>query len=520
MSKKGSRQKEAPLFQAAQKVQQGGYIPFHVPFHGRGAGAPHLLQHGLGPSLQWDFTEISPLDDLHQPAGAIEQAQRLAAHLFGARKTYFLINGATVGLLALFLAYTRPGDKVLLSRFSHKAALHGLVLSGARPVYLPVEYDPGTGLPLNVSPDTVEKALQEHPQARMLLITSPSYWGIPADLQAMGELARNKKMIFAVDEAHGAHFPFLKEKHPHAAAAKADVWIHSAHKSLGALTPGAYLHLGHGHQPAASLPFWLQVLQTSSPPYPVMVSLDLARRQAALQGKRLLKKTRDWALGFRKDLLQRGVPVFVPGAPCKKGFRPDPCRVTVECRGGGGRLLGYLLSRKYRIKIEIEEDYYLLMVVGPALLQYTPQRLARKLARAFQEAGDFFPAGPQQEKAGPVLPFLHQKGTSLPEKASLDLAEAMPGQENLAFPPFPLSPREALQAGGDYILLESSAGQIAGELVVLSPPGIPVFSPGEVITPGAVDYLLARRKAGAVFHGVSDPGLHKIKVVTEVNNIW
>ena len=508
--KRESGQIAAPLHRAARKVQKGNYLSFHVPLHGRGPGAPHLLWAGLGPSMLWDFTEVPPLDDLHRPTGAIHHAQCLAAQLFGAGKTYFLVNGATVGLLAFFLALTQPGDKVLLSRLSHKAALHGIALSGAKPVYLPVEKDPTTGMPLNVTPGTVNQALKEHPDAQMLLVTSPSYWGVTADLHAIRKITEKRGVFFAVDEAHGAHLPLCKGKIPHAAGAGADLWIHSAHKSLGALTPGAYLHLAE-HVPSREISFWLQVLQTSSPPYPVMVSLDLARRQAALQGRTLFHKTKQWALRFRRTLKQVSVPVFSPSLQGGEHFFLDPCRLMIFCPKGQGRRLGYQLSRKYRILVEMVEDAFILMVVGPSALSFVPESLARAVGRAFEDAEKCaLPFGSNnRENVRAVFPFLHHH-------------ESLVQRNNRAWKaayPFAMPPSDALKAEHQTCALEASAGKISGEMVVQSPPGIPILAPGEIIRSRIVDYLLSKRHGGHVFHGAGDPELKQIKVVTEVNNI-
>lgn len=504
MSKGRDGQQRAPLYRAVKKLQKGGFLPFHVPLHGRGPGSPHLLQAGLGPFLTQDFTEISPLDDLHRPRGAIHQAQRLAADFFGAERTFFLVNGATVGLLALFMSLTRPGDKVLLTRLSHKAALHGIALSGADPVFLPVEKEPLTGLPLNVSPESVARALRAHPETRLLLVTSPSYWGITADLPAIGKLAAERKILFAVDEAHGAHLSICRETRPHAAAAGADAWIHSAHKSLGAITPGAYLHLKN---PALEpgIAFWLQALQTSSPSYPVLVSLDLARRQAALQGRRIFQKAEQWARRFRRGLEEGGVPVIPPPGFEKRFFSLDPCRITILCRDGKGPLLGEHLSRHYRLKVEMEGADFILLVAGPAVISIAPEKLARVLVRALVELDLLdFRGAKDPPQAFPLVPFLHGDEEPVGERRN----------SKESGDPFVLPPREALLASRREVPLETAAGRISGEMIAISPPGIPVLSPGERIASRTVHYLLGERLRGAVFHGAADPRLRKIKIVT------
>ena len=453
--------------------------------------------------MPWDLTELDTLDDLHLPGGAIKKAQELAASLFHAEKTFFLVNGVTAGLVSLFLALCRPGDKVLLTRISHKAALHGLILSGARPVFLPVERESASGLPLNVSVDTVEQALRQHPDARILLVTSPSYWGITADLPAIKKLTAGYGVLLAVDEAHGAHLTFYGGKLPHSAMAGADIWLHSAHKSLGALTPGAFLHLGD-KKLAGGIRFWLQVMQTSSPSYPVMISLDLTRRQVAFSGNTLFSRSWRWARRFRRELREKGAIIFQPLE--EKGFALDLCRTTLLCPQGEGRCLAKRLADKYRFQVELYNKGSLLVIVGPAQLSFSPADLARSFAKARDEVRMLYSGAAGANYQGETFPPSFFKG---------DRDTLLGGGQREFFSTFSLTPREALYSSLRAVPLESSPGEICGEMVVLSPPGIPLLSPGELITAETVRHLLKKRAERALFQGAADPSLKTIKIVTE-----
>jgi arginine/lysine/ornithine decarboxylase len=469
-------------------------------------GAPDLLHKGFNAAMRWDLTELDSLDDLHLPRGAIKKAQELAALLFNAEETFFLVNGVTVGLISLFLAFCRPGDKVLLTRISHKAALHGIALSGARPVFLPVEKD-SSGFPRNISAAVVRQALQEHPDARLLLVTSPSYWGITADLPAIKQITARHGVIFAVDEAHGTHLPFYGGKLPHSAAAGADIWLHSAHKSLGALTPGAFLHLGKKNL-VSPIKFWLQVMQTSSPSYPVMISLDLIRRQMALKGKVLFSRSWNWAGYFRQELEKKGVQLL---SPLKKdGFKLDLCRITLFCPRGEGHYLAKRLAQKYRFQVEMCDNSFLLAIVGPSQLLFSADDLARAFSRARRESLVFNPGTTASSIAMDFSPsfFREESKTFFHEH-----------KKEESFPAFCLTPREAIYSPSLVVPLEKSPGKICSEMVVLSPPGIPVLSPGEVITEKVVCYLLQKRAEKTLFQGASDPVLKTIKVVTGDNKI-
>ena len=461
----------------------------HVPLHGRGAGSPHLVRKGFASLLRWDFTEIDALDDLHLPVAALRKAQFLAARLFGARKSFFLVNGVTSGLLALLLTLLRPGDKVLVSRLAHKAVLHGIMLCGALPVYLPVEAEQRSGFPLNVSAAVARAALAKHADARLLLVTSPSYWGVAADLGQLAKIARDHGVIFVVDEAHGAHLPFYGDL-PHAAAAGADFWLHSGHKSLGALTPGAFLHVG-GKKYLQRLRFWLQAMQTSSPPYPVMISLDLARRQAALFGPKLYQRSRAWAEKSRHALAEKNIMLLCAQAVKKAGFALDPCRITLLLPQGGGLKLARRLAQDCRLQVETASENCLLAVCGPAQLGLSPRLLARATGAVPLTTPDM------PTPKGLLPPFCFTRLD--PESSNLD--------------PFPLAPALAAKMPAASIPLEDAAGCICAEMVVSSPPGIPLLAPGEYITAQMHSVLLNMRAQGMRFQGAADPALQRIKMV-------
>ena len=485
---KGLSQLDAPLYQAARAYLKRNYISLHVPLHGRGEGAPHLKHSGFASLLRWDLTEVENLDDLHLPGGPLHHAQMLAARLFGAAQTFFLVNGVTGGLLSLLSAVIRPGEKVLLSRLSHKAALHGIILSGAIPVYLPVEQEPRSGFPLNVSVSLLKRALKQHPDVRLVLLTSPTYWGVTAPLGKIARLCRDLDVLLAVDEAHGAHLPFYGDL-PHSAVSGADFWLHSAHKSLGALTPGAFLHLAAA-LPSQRLRFWLQALQTSSPSYPVMISMDLARRQAALDGKHLFRRARHWSRILRRALVEEGIGLLSEEAVRAAGFDLDPCRATLLLPRGGGMELARRLARNCCLQVEMCGDNYLLAVCGPAQINQSPLKLARAVGRVAPEKKES-----TKNYVNLLPPYCFTRNTAA--AGNLD--------------PFTLAPGEAVLRPALSILLEKSVGRICAEMVVSAPPGIPLLAPGEHISMEMVSVLVQLRNRKARFQGAADPALNFIK---------
>lgn len=498
-------QREAPLYRAAKNYLQKKYTPLHVPLHGRGGTFLLSWQRDFFCHLQWDLTELPPLDDLHLPRGVIAKAQKLAASLFRADISFFLVNGVTGGMLALFLGVCQPGDKVLISRLSHKSVHTGIILSGARPVYLPVEREPLSGFPLNLSPTLVERAVKEHPDARLLLVTSPSYWGVTCDLEAIRKITEDYGMLLAVDEAHGTYLPFMEDKLPHSAKTGADIWLHSAHKSLGAITAGGFLHL-RDNSLREKVAFWLQAVQSSSPSYPVMISLDLARRRAALHGKELFGGLWEWALHLRNVLTRKGVPHLSVKAVNRCGFKLDPARFTFFSPGGNARSFAVELAKKYRVQVEMTGDSYLLAVAGPAVLNTPPSFLGNAFSRVLKKDN--------------ILSRTTSRGfchTDFPLPFfSGDLRRPDDAEKKVfSFVPQALSPRDALHLPYQKVPLVKAGGKTCGEMVILSPPGIPLVSPGERITADIITFLQHKCAAGWLFQGVSDPWLQKIKVIYE-----
>ena len=279
------RQGRAPLFEAveAYRKRRPGY--FCIPGHRYERGISALWRREAGDAIfSYDLTEASGLDDLHKPEGAIRKAQKLLAELYGAKRSYFLVNGSTCGNEAMLLATLRPGDKVLVPRNAHKSVLMGLVLSGAEPVWMMPEYLEDWGLWGEMRPQTVERALVEHPDCRAVCVVSPTYQGFCSDLQAIAEVCHSHGALLLVDEAHGGHLYFSQDFPDGALTQGADLCVQRFHKVTGALTQSSVLHIGSDQIAPEDVEAALKLVQSTSPSYLLMISLDLARRELALHG--------------------------------------------------------------------------------------------------------------------------------------------------------------------------------------------------------------------------------------------
>ncbi len=477
-------QKEAPLVAALYAHCAQSYAHLHVPAHRQGEAIFTEWQ-GSKEILQLDLTELPGLDDLHHPQGAIARAQALAAALFGAGQTFFLVNGSTVGIAALILALCGPGEEILLPRNAHRAVLGGLIFSGAKPVFLEPVVIEEFGMAAGLTPRGVEEALKQSPQARALLVLHPTYYGVTGDLARLVELAHGVNKPVLADEAHGVHFAFHAVLPPPALQCGADATVQSMHKMGGSLTQSSLLHLNGRRVDAQKTAQALRLLQSSSPSYLLLASLDGARRQLATEGREML----DRAVGLAREVRQAlsclpGIAVLGEEHLGQPGVcRQDPTRLVVSVRRLGltGYQVAHILARDYRVQVEMADYYNLVVVIGIG----TTRRDCDLLIHGLRE-----------------VVCRHAGGQPL-------MACPQP-------PPLPvgrLTPREAWLAPSRALPLPECAGHISAEWVNVSPPGIPLLYPGEEIGPEMVEYLQWIRNLSLPVQGPEDPGLASLRVV-------
>jgi arginine decarboxylase len=298
-------QDNTPLLTALQECSIQPDAPFYTPGHKRGQGIHPPLSALLGTAaFRADLPELPELDNLFAPEGVIRDAQDLAAKVFGADRTWFLVNGSTCGIEAAVLATCNPGDKIILPRNSHQSAIAALILSGAVPIFVQPEYDPDWEIAHSIPSSDVAAALERHPDTKAVMMVYPTYYGVCGDVEAIAQLAHHYQIPLIVDEAHGAHFAFHSELPIPALAAGADVSIQSIHKVLGAMTQASMLHLRSHYVNPDRVNRALQLVQSTSPSYLLLASLDAARQQVALQGKKLMTRTLELADIARTRLSQ------------------------------------------------------------------------------------------------------------------------------------------------------------------------------------------------------------------------
>lgn len=478
-------QRRTPLFDAVKKYVSSGIVPFHVPGHKQGRGLPEFKEYVGENVLAMDLTCMPDLDNILNPLGVIREAQELAAQAFGADHAYFLVNGTTCGIQAMIMAVCEPGDKLILPRNAHKSAIGGIILSGANPVYLDPEINRDFGISMGITPEKVERALREHPDAKAVFVINPTYYGAASDLAGIVEVAHRYRVPVIVDEAHGAHFGFHEGLPVSAMEAGADLSAASTHKLTGSMTQSSFLLLKEGLVSPQRVKAVLNITQTTSPSYVLLASLDVARKQMALQGREMVQRTLELARWVRLeiagiegyDLLDEKV-VGTPGC-----FALDPTKITLNVQGLGlsGYELETILRRKYNLQVELSDLYNVIFLLTIA---------------------------DDRGTVGYLVDCLRDIANQRSFKNVIKYCPPLP-----AIPEMVMLPRDAFYSQTKVIDLQDAEGAISAESIMAYPPGIPLVCPGERITREIIDYVTVLKQEHADLQGTEDPQIERIKVL-------
>lgn len=481
------QQKRVPLLEAIINYIDSNPARFHVPGHGGGRGAPEDITALAGTGFfAMDVTELPGLDDLNSPAGVIAQAQELAAQAFGAEHSFFLVNGTTSGLQALILAVGRPGGVVILPRNVHRSVIGGLVLAGLNPVFVAPAIVPDFHFAAGIPPEEISKAISSNPGASAVLCIHPTYYGTVGDTKKITQLAHAAGIPVLCDEAHGCHFYFHEGYPAGALQLEADAVVQSMHKTGGSLTQSSFLHLKSTLMDEEKVASALKLIQTSSPSYVLMASLDTARRRLALEGRHLLEELLQNTRIIREKLaVVPGIQVFGPESFDGEGVCGyDPSRLVIRVSGLGltGHQAADWLQTKHGVFSEMADHHNVVLVPGLGLTPQDCHRLVAAMRDLSLREGKYF------------FPKCFDSNDRPPSKAVMPL-------------------REAWFATSRAIPLREAVGSVCAEWVAVYPPGIPVMIPGEEVTFEMVNYLLWARESGLNFQGPADPELKTIQVI-------
>lgn len=481
------RQAQAPFVQALETYCQARMIPFHTPGHKIGVGASDYQRTVFGEALRRDLGLMYALDDLFQPEGPLLAAMELAADLYGAGRTFFSVNGTTACVEAMILATCHDGDEIIIPREAHKSVLSGIILSGAVPVYMKSRFAVKEQVTLGPTLASLQEAIAAHPQAKAVVFTYPTYDGVAIDLQTLVDCAHAHGLYVLVDEAHGAHLPFHPDLPREALLCGADCVAQSTHKLVGSVTQTSMLHCRKGFPLTDAVAAAMNLVQSTSPHYWFLASLDSARQQLAIDGPKLVGQAVMLARWLRDELNAiPGITSFGTDITRYDGVAAlDETKVTIDFGGLGltGQAAERLL-RQRRIEVELTAGNHVLALITLGDTRDSVMALrdaCRQIAAARAMQHDAPPA------SEPALPDSVVN----------------------------LSPRQAWQRPKEGIPLTQAQGRVAGETISFYPPGIPVLTMGEAITPQVLDYIRQKMAAGYRPNGPQDGTLQTIQVLRE-----
>ena len=490
------------------------YYPMHMPGHKRRvAVVPECV-------LRYDLTEVSGTDDLHHASGILKDAMARTSALHGADRSWYLVNGSTCGNLAGVSAIVPYDGELIVARNCHRSVFHAIELRHAHPHWLWPSMDPVTGIFDSIRPEAVEALLDEYPKSRAVVLTSPSYEGVVSDIRRIADICHRHGIPLMVDEAHGAHLGLVPEAgFPDSAIHQgADISVQSAHKTLLGMTQTAYLHLRGDRVSESIIEEKLSIFETSSPSYPLMLSLAGCTEWVEREGQKIFM---DWAAALRDfdETIRslRHLRVLCHGEDAMNAhafYAFDQSKLVIDC--SATRLSGYalmdLLRTYFRYELEMAQPGYALAMTGPgddfAELHRFAEALRmidRALDEDAEESADSACAGVdatgtdvdmfalreavRRKCATDTMAEVRNSG----ESARLTMVDS-PSLQEAAPKEMAQTPCDAVEAAVEMVPVAALQGRVSGEYVYSYPPGIPLLVPGERITEAMLRYLQQAEK--------------------------
>ncbi len=452
---------ETPVLDALEQYAQNSGVPLHIPGHARGEGVFPKFRDFIGEkAINIDTTdEFCGLGKLYPAEGAVARAQELMAELFGAGHSFFLINGSTVGNLALALSVAKENKKIIVERNCHRSVISGLTLTGENPVWVMPERLSEWGIWGAVNPDDIENLLDENPDTTAVWVTNPTYEGVVSDIEKISEICKKHGVMLIVDEAHGCLWKFTDKLPKPALECGADAVVHSLHKTGGSFSQSSVLHINKNSRiNIEEVQTNLSMLQSTSPSYTLIASLDAARAylsseygmqrvEAAIKNAEAVREILDQTKGLR--CLSESV---------------DPTKLYIKVDGLSGKRLQSILEIEYNIEIEAATDEGILA-----------------LSNVGNTAEELFYFCESLKKIAE---------SNYSDISYLENTKSMP----FHIPEIVCTPRKAYIAEKEKVRPQDGIGRVSAEIIAVCPPGIPVLVPGEKITESHLPFL-SRREA-------------------------
>ena len=483
MEKKRLSQTQAPIYEALERFHRSRVVPFDVPGHKRGQGNPELKALLGEACVSNDVNSMKPLDNLCHPVSVIRDAEELAAEAFGAAHAFFMVGGTTSAVQAMILSVVKRGDKIILPRNVHRSVINAMILCGAVPVYVNPDMDTRLGIPLGMKISQLEEAMNQHPDAKAVLVNNPTYYGICSDIRYIVKIAHARGMKVLADEAHGTHFSFHELLPVSAMEAGADLAAVSMHKSGGSLTQSSFLLAGPGVNPGYVRQI-INLTQTTSGSYLLLTSLDISRRNLAIRGREEFQNVMRLAQYAREEINAIGgyyaYSKELVNNDSVYDFDVTKLSVYTLDIGLAGIEVYDLLRDEYDIQIEFGDLGNILAYVSIGDRIKNIERLVSALAeirRRFKR-----------------------------DRTGLLTQEYLP-------PVVAVSPQDAFYAEKESLPIMETEGRICSEFVMCYPPGIPILAPGERITRDILEYIRYAKEKGCSMTGTEDPEINFLNVL-------
>lgn len=475
-------QSKMPLMEALERMRHDRLVPFDVPGHKHGKGNPQLTEFLGEKCMSVDVNSMKPLDNLCHPVSVIKEAEELAAEAFGAAQAFFMVGGTTSAVQTMILSSVKYGDEIILPRNVHQSVINALVLCGAVPVYINPQMNKKLGIALGMSVEDVKRTIEEHPNAKAILVNNPTYYGICSNLKQITQLAHEKGLLVLADEAHGTHFYFGKDMPISAMAAGADMAAISMHKSGGSLTQSSLLLCGEGVN-ANYVRKIINLTQTTSGSYLLLSSLDISRRNLALWGEDTFEKVKNFAQYAREEINAIG-DYYAYSKELINGdsvFDFDTTKLSVNTLdlGLAGIEVYDLLRDEYGIQIEFGDLGNILAYISVGDKNKNIERLISALSEIRR----------------------------IYKNDNKDMLDT-----EYISPTVVISPQKAFYADKMSLPLAECNGKVCTEFVMCYPPGIPILAPGERITREIIAYIQYAKEKGCVITGPESMDITRLNV--------
>ena len=508
------KEKQPGLLERLTEYAGSDAYPFHMPGHKR-REIPDGIPGGFPDPYGIDITEIDGFDNLHHAEGILKDAMDEAAAIYGADRSWYLVNGSTCGILSAVFAATENGGKLLTARNCHKAVYHAICLNRLEAEYLYPEEITEFGINGGIWAEDVRKALEKDAmrcagnsgnvrgkitKIQAVLITSPTYEGVVSDIRAIADAAHEYGIPLIVDEAHGAHLEFADQCHSFPKSALeygADIVIQSLHKTLPCFTQTAILHVKGKLVDQDRVSRYLSMFQTSSPSYLFMAGMERCIRYMDGDGRNEMVRYEERLEHFMKRMEGLQVLEVLDREICGKyrtvaGWDPSKIVVsTMRAEDFHGEELAETLRRKYHLEMEMTAPEYVIAMTSLMDTEEGFERLGTALLEIDGALRHCVESEQQKEKG-------ESKG-----KKRCETPEAT--ESKLSHPVRRTLICEAMDADTERTALQDTVGKVSAEFVYLYPPGIPIITPGEVFTDVIVEKIVAYKAAGLLVQGPADP---------------